>query len=138
MGHTIVPFTLQFREEKYIFAKFRRALLLVDDKRVFDALWQKAEFHIPAAEKASHLLPVATILMMMNLEQEKAIQRLENKAEAQAQKIERLEIALKASEAQSAYLADELKTIETHVESRLREFREEMLAIKFPEYLHAP
>jgi hypothetical protein len=137
MGHTLPPFTWQFRNEKAYFASFRRALLLAEDKRTFDDLWNRAEFHIPAAEMASHPLPIATILMMMNLEQQKAIQQLENKAKDQAQKIERLENSLKKSEAQSVSLGGRLETIEAEIEARLQTFREEMLAIKFPEYLDA-
>jgi len=137
MGHTILPFTWQYRKEKIYFASFRRALLLAEDKHSFDDLWNRAEFHLPAAEVASHPLPVATILMMMNLEQHKAIQKLENKVKAQMQKIERLEKSLKKSESQSAILKSELETIETEIEARLKEFRDEMLAIKFPEYLDA-
>lgn len=138
MGHTILPFTWQFRNEKTYFARFRRALLLAEDKGTFDDLWNRAEFHLPAAEMASHPLPVATILMMMNLEQQKTIQQLENRAKAQAQKIERLEKSLKKSEAQLLSLKGELATIEAEIEARLRAFREEMLAIKYPEYLDAP
>ena len=57
MGHTKPPFTWQYQIEKGYFSKFRRALLLNEDKCVFDLLWNKAEFHITAAEKASHPLP---------------------------------------------------------------------------------
>ncbi len=137
MGHTVVPFTWQFRNEKVHFASFRRALLLAEDKRTFDDLWNRAEFHLPAAEMASHPLPVVTILMMMNLEQQKTIQQLENRAKAQAQKIERLEKALKKNETQLISVKGELEGIETEVEARLRTFREEMLALKYPEYLDA-
>jgi hypothetical protein len=137
VGHTILPFTWQYRNEKNYFASFRRALLLAEDKRSFDDLWNRAEFHLPAAEMASHPLPVATILMMMNLEQHKLIQKLENKVESQAQVIERLGKSLKRSQSQIASLKGEIETIETEMEARLKEFREEMLAIKFPEYLDA-
>jgi septal ring factor EnvC (AmiA/AmiB activator) len=138
LGHTILPFTWQFRNEKIYFARFRRALLLAEDKGTFDDLWNRAEFHLPAAEMASHPLPVATILMMMNLEQQKTIQQLENRAKAQAQKVERLEKSLKKSEAQLLSLKGKLAAIEAEIEARLRVFREEMLAIKYPEYLDAP
>jgi hypothetical protein len=137
MGHTVLPFTWQYRNEKNYFASFRRALLLVEDKHTFDDLWNRAEFHMPAAEMASHPLPVATILMMMNLEQHKLIQKLENKVASQALVIERLEKTLKRNQSQIASLKGEIETIEAEIEARLREFREEMLAIKFPEYLDA-
>ena len=119
------------------FASFRRALLLADDKCTFDDLWNRAEFHIPAAEMASHPLPVATILMMMNLEQQKTIQQLEKTAKDQAQKIKRLEKALKKSGTQLVYLKSELETMEAEIDIRLHAFREEMLAIKYPEHLDA-
>ena len=138
MGHTVPPFTWQYQKEKMYFSKFRRALLLAEDKRIFDDPWNKAEFHIPAAEKASHPLPITTILMMMNLEQQKTIQQLENKTRAQAQLIERLEKALKKNQAQSIYLTNRLESIETEVEARLQAFRDEMLLIKYPEYIYAP
>ena len=119
------------------FARFRRALLLVEDKRTFDDLWNRAEFHLPAAEMASHPLPIATILMMMSLEQQKEIQQLENRVKDQARIIKRLENALKKSESQSVLLKGELETIQAEIEARLDSFRDEMLAIKFPEYLDA-
>lgn len=137
MGHTIPPFTWQFRNEKVYFASFRRALLLVEDKRTFDDLWNRAEFHLPAAEMASHPLPVVTILMMMNLEQQKAIQQLEGKVKDQTRRIEQLERFLKKNETQSVSLKGDLETIEAEIDARLGAFREEMLAIKFPEYLDA-
>lgn len=137
MGHTVVPFTWQFRNEKVHFASFRRALLQAEDKAIFDDLWNRAEFHLPAAEMASHPLPVATILMMMNLEQQKMIQQLEYKVKDQARRIEKLEKSLKQSEKQTVSLKGELETIEAEIEARLRAFREEMLEIKYPEYLGA-
>jgi septal ring factor EnvC (AmiA/AmiB activator) len=137
VGHTVLPFTWQYRNEKNYFASFRRALLLAEDKRTFDDLWNRAEFHLPAAELASHPLPIATILMMMNLEQHKLIQKLENKVGSQAQVIERLEKSLKKGQSQIISLKGEIETIEAELEARLKEFREEMLAIKFPEYLDA-
>ena len=137
MGHTVIPFSWQFRKEKAYFARFRRALLLVEDKRIFGDLWNRAEFPLPAAEMTSHPLPIATILMMMCLEEQKAIQQLENKVRDQTQIIERLENSLKKSEAQSVSLKSELEAFEADIETRLKGFREEMLAIKFPEYLDA-
>jgi hypothetical protein len=48
-----------------------------------------------------------------------------------------LEKSLKKCEAQSVSLKGELEAIEAEIEARLQAFREEMLAIKFPEYLDA-
>lgn len=137
MGHTLPPFTWQYRNEKAYFASFRRALLLTDDKHTFDDLWNRAEFHIPAAEMASHPLPIAMILMMMNLEQQKTIQQLENKVKNLEQNIDQLERALKNIESGSVYMKGEFETIQAEIEARLCAFREEMLSIKFPEYLDA-
>ena len=134
MGHTVVPFTWQYQREKVYFSKFRRALLLAEDKRVFDELWNRAEFHIPAAEKASHPLPISTVLMMMNLEQQKALQGLERRVGDQTRLVARLESALQKSETQANYLKGELETVVAELEARLQAFREEMLALKYPEY----
>ena len=73
MGHTLPPFSHQFKTERAMFTELRRALLLRDDKALFDDLWNKAEFHVPAAERAKHPLPISSILLCMNLEQEKTI-----------------------------------------------------------------
>jgi tRNA U34 5-carboxymethylaminomethyl modifying GTPase MnmE/TrmE len=113
-------------------------LLLVEDKGIFDDLWNKAEFHLPAAEKTSHPLPVATILMMMTLEQQKTIQQLEHRTKTQAEKIERLEKAREKSERQVTYLKNQVESLEDQIEKRLSEFREEMLSIKYGEYEYVP
>jgi septal ring factor EnvC (AmiA/AmiB activator) len=75
--------------------------------------------------------------MMMNLEQQKTIQQLEGKVKDQTRRIEQLERFLKKSETQSVSLKGDLETIEAEIDARLQAFREEMLAIKFPEYLDA-
>lgn len=131
MGHTIPPFTMQYKLEKGRFSQFRRALLLAEDKRRFADMWDKAEFHVPAAEKASHPLPVATILMMVNLEQEKTIHRLEGRSNAQAERINQLEVEIENKTVQAAYLTERLKSLEKEVEQRLAAFRQEMLEIKY-------
>jgi hypothetical protein len=134
MGHTVPPFTWQFQKEKIYFRTFRRALLLAEDKSVFDDLWNTAEFHITAAEKTSHPLPGITIMMMMNLEQQKTIRQLEHKIHTQAETIKQMERALRNSETQLTYLKHEVATIEENIESLLQAFRNEMLALKYPEY----
>jgi predicted nucleic acid-binding Zn-ribbon protein len=138
MGHTVPPFTWQFQKEEAYFSKFIRALLLAEDKKRFKDLWRKAEFHMPAAEKASHPLPVATILMMMNLEQEKAIYQLERRLQAQSQKIAALEKTQAQDEARILYLSKRLESTEAGFENRLAAFRQEMLAIKFVDYAYTP
>ncbi len=134
MGHTVPPFTWQFKKEEAYFSKFIRALLLADDKKRFRQMWRKAEFHMPAAEKASHPLPVATILMMINLEQEKSIYQLEQRVQTQAQKISELEKRQAQDQARLLYLNKRLEIAENQIDNRLEAFRQEMLAIKFVEY----
>ena len=131
MGHTLPPFTNQFKVERARFTAFRRALLLAEDKRLFSNLWNRAEFHVPAAEKASHPLPISTILMMVNLEQEKSISKLENQSAAHEQRIREMEESLKRKELQITYLTRELKVAEKNMEQRLKMFREEILDIKY-------
>ncbi|MBN1231318.1 MAG: hypothetical protein JXA19_05615 [Anaerolineales bacterium] len=131
MGHTVPPFTWQYRREEAYFSKFIRALLLTEDKKRFKELWNKAEFHLPAAEKASHPLPVATILMMMNLEQEKALYQLNVHIQAQAQKIARLEKMVDQSNERIEYLSRQVISSETTLEDKLAAFREELLEIKY-------
>lgn len=138
MGHTVPPFTWQFKKEEGYFSKFLRALLLADDKKRFREMWRKAEFHMPAAEKASHPLPAATILMMINLEQEKAIYQMAQRLQTQAQKISELEKRQAQDQARLLYLNKRLESAENEIESRLAAFRQEMLAIKFVEYDYNP
>ena len=44
---------------------------------------------------------------------------------------------MKKNQAQILSLKGELETVQVEIEARLGAFREEMLAIKFPEYLDA-
>jgi hypothetical protein len=138
MGHTKPPFTVQFEVEKKRFAQFRRGMIVKSDKRLFDDLWNRSEFHVPAADKAVHPLPIATIMMMMNLEQEKVIQRLQNLTESQAIEIKRLKQHKKKQQISILYLQEQLETLESRMEKRLKEqlkaFRSELLEIKYDEY----
>lgn len=108
--------------------------MLTEDKTVFDFLWNKAEFHITAAEKAAHPLPIATILMMMLLEQQKIIQQLNHRSKYQTNDIEKLEQALKDSQRQVAFVKTQLDGLENQVEDKLQAFRKEMLSIKYSDY----
>ena len=131
MGHTKPPFTWQFKIEQAYFSRFRRALLLAGDKKHFTDMWNRAEFHVPAAEEAGHPLPIATILMMINLEQEKTIHHLEEKFLIAAQRITALEEKLKVKDAEVLFLKGELDDLEKILETRLKEFRKEILEIKY-------
>lgn len=131
MGHTLPPFSQQFKIERSLFAEMRRALLLRDDKAHFDEMWNKVEFHVPAAEKAKHPLPITSILMCINLEQEKAIFQLEGKLLAQNQHIQRLEARVEACEAENRMLRREIEALRSSL-------RAELLDIIYPTYIDAP
>lgn len=111
-----------------MFAEMRRALLLRADKAHFDELWNKAEFHVPAAEKAKHPLPVTSILLCMNLEQEKAIFHLEGKILAGNQRIQALEEKLETCESEIEHLRGEIDELRSGL-------RQELLEIIYPSYV---
>lgn len=134
MGHTKVPFTMQYHRERQHFSEFRRALLLHEDQLLFDELWNRSEFHIPAAEKAAHPLPIGTILLSMNLEQEKAIAHLQEKIKAQEKEIQRLQEENKQKERQIVYTNAEIDGLQREMERSLKQFREEMLEMLYPAY----
>jgi len=135
LGHTLPPFSQQFKLERSTFAEMRRALLLRDDKALFDELWNKAEFHVPAAEKAKHPLPITSILLCMNLEQEKAIYHLQGKVLAQNQRIQKLEEEIEAGKAQKVMLKGEIETLRWEVEQLRTSLRAELLEILYPSYV---
>jgi DNA-binding transcriptional regulator YiaG len=114
--------------------QFRRALLLREDQLLFDELWNKAEFHIPAAEKAAHPLPMVTVLMSMNLEQEKTLFQLEEKNRMQDQEIRRLRERLEQDEQQMAALRGEVDRLYAEIEHGMKKFRAEMLDTLYPAY----
>lgn len=109
MGHTQTPFTFQFRRERGYFTAFRRGLLLRDDQLLFEDLWDRAEFHIPAAELGGHPLAIASILMAMNIEQEKTIARLQTGLAARLAETQALQKQLVDVRAELAALRDQLQ-----------------------------
>jgi len=135
MGHTLPPFSQQFKLERGMFGEMRRALLLRGDKALFDDLWNKAEFHVPAAEKAKHPLPITSILMCMNLEQEKAIYQLEGKILAQNQHIQGLEEKIAADETEKVLLKGEVESLRWEIEQLKTNLRQELLEIIYPSYV---
>ncbi len=135
MGHTLPPFSHQFKSERAMFSELRRALLLRDDKALFDDLWNKAEFHVPAAEKAKHPLPITSILLCMNLEQEKTIYLLEQKILIQNQRIQQLEQNLRESNTEKLMLKGEIETLRSEIEEVKTSLREELLEILYPSYV---
>lgn len=138
MGHTLPPFSHQFKIEQSLFAEMRRALLLREDKAHFDEMWNKAEFHVPAAEKAKHPLPITSILMCINLEQEKAIFHLEGKLLAQNQHIQQLEARVAEGKAENRTLQREVEALRGEIEALRNGLRAELLEMLYPSYLDAP
>jgi len=135
MGHTLPPFSHQFKHERATFSEMRRALLLRDDKALFDDLWNKAEFYVPAAEKAKHPLPITSILLTMNLEQEKALYQLEGKALVQSERIQQLEAKLKDGETEKVLLKGEIESLRWEIEELKSGLRAEMLELLYPDYV---
>ncbi|TAK12352.1 MAG: hypothetical protein EPO32_08660 [Anaerolineae bacterium] len=110
MGHTQTPFTFQFQRERGYFTQFRRALLLREDQLLFEDLWDRSEFHIPAMEQGGHPLPIASILMAITLEQEKTIVRLQTGLAARLGEKQALEGQLTALRGEIEQLREELRT----------------------------
>ena len=134
MGHTLPPFSHQFKIERSMFSEMRRALLLRADKAHFDELWNKIEFHVPAAEKAKHPLPIASILMCINLEQEKAIFHLDDKLLAQNRHLQQLEEKIQTSEAENLRLQGDIETLRWETDQLRKNLRAELLEILYPSY----
>ena len=137
MGHTLPPFSHQFKSERAMFNELKRALLLRDDKALFDDLWNKAEFHVPAAEKAKHPLPITSILLTMNLEQEKSIYQLEQRALVGNQRLLQLDEKLRESETEKLMLRGEIETLRWEVEELKTSLRAELLELLYPSYVSA-
>ena len=112
----------------------RRALLQRGDKARFDDLWNKAEFHVPAAEKAKHPLPITSILLTMNLEQEKAIHRLDEKIVDQDHRIRQLEAERQARGMETILLKGEVEGLRWEIEDLRKRLREELLELLYPNY----
>ncbi|TAK10709.1 MAG: hypothetical protein EPO32_14330 [Anaerolineae bacterium] len=125
MGHTKKPFTFQFQQERSYFTEFRRALLLKQDQLLFEDLWDRAEFHIPAAEKGAHPLAIASILMAITLEQEKTIAHLQTELAARLLEIQRLE-------GQLVSLAQQTEEIRREFKTGLQSAHEELMEARYP------
>ena len=135
MGHTLPPFSQQFQIERGMFSEMRRALLLRDDKAHFDEMWNKAEFHVPAAEKAKHPLPITSVLLCINLEQEKSIYQLEGKLLAQNQTIQQLDEKIEVCQAENIFLKAEIENLRGEMEQLKKSLRAELLEILYPSYV---
>lgn len=135
MGHTLPPFSYQFKAEQAIFAEMRKALQLRDDMFLFDDLWNKAEFHTSAADKARYPLPIASILLTMNLEQEKALFELEGKSLMNCERIQQLEDKIKDGKAENILLKGEIESLRWEIEELKSDLRAEMLELLYPDYV---
>jgi len=113
----------------------RRALLLRNDKALFDDLWNKAEFHMPAADKAKHPLPIFSIALCMNQEQEKSIFNLEQKNVEQDQLIHQLQELCEVNADQIARLKGEIEALQSEMEELHLGLREELIEILYPSYV---
>jgi hypothetical protein len=89
MGRTLATATQILSDEQQAFANFRRALRL-QDQQAFDELFAFARKHTPAVSMAAHALPFETILLAMLLEEHREKQRLQERVELLAQRVERL------------------------------------------------
>lgn len=117
-----------------MFAEMRRALLLRNDKAHFDEMWNKAEFHVPAAEKAKHPLPITSVLLCINLEQEKSIYQLENKLLAQNQVIQQIDQKIETSQTENILLKAEIEALRWEMDQLKSSLRAELLEILYPSY----
>lgn len=131
MGHTKTPFTWQYSVERGYFSAYRRALLLSRDKRLFDQLWGKSEAHLAAAEFSAHPLAIASILVSMNLEQEKSIDLLETRLKQQADRVKKLEKANQEKEVVLIRLQKQIDELQEMLEKRLSTYREELIEIRY-------
>jgi hypothetical protein len=81
VGHNTDSMTQRVRQERGHFVGFCRALLAKSDRLLFDAMWDEIEEYIPAMEKASHPLLIASILVAMILGQRKMFVALRTQVE---------------------------------------------------------
>ena len=132
MGHTLPPFSQQFKIERALFNEMRRALLRRADKTYFDALWDKAEFHVPAAEKAKHPLPLFSILLSMNLEQEKSLAQLTELVQTQRERLLALENTLDELHSKNRRLRQEIDMLLDEMDLLRKSLRTELLEILYP------
>jgi hypothetical protein len=128
MGHNTPSLTMRFRSERDYFAGFCRALLSKSERSLFDEMWNSAEKYIPEAEKSSHPLLIATILMAMLLEQKK------NEIDLRCQ-IEMLKDELKKQgQTQSGELTQTkiaVELLEEEIEEKVKTLRSELIDMKF-------
>ncbi len=131
MGHTTLPITQRFRNERAFFSGFRRALLTRKDELLFDELWDTVENYIPPAEKSTHPLLIATILMSMILEQRKLIDGLQTQVEMLNHE---LEAAKKSKDEETARLKRDMEWLENELDERVEAMKKDIFETISPPY----
>ena len=129
MGHSTASMTERFRAERAFFDGFRRAFMMHSEQLLFDELWDTAEEYIPLAEKSSHPLLIATVLMSMLLEQKKSIQGLQSQLEKLRQEASSAQGLQKA---EFARLNEEIQRLDGRFDSQLGMLRAEMSEMLYP------
>jgi hypothetical protein len=76
MGRTVPTFTNLIDAELSSWSKFRRGLRK-EDQDIFDVLFRAAKLHLAENFYAMRAVPFESIMMSIAVEQQKAIQRLE-------------------------------------------------------------
>jgi hypothetical protein len=76
MGRTVPTFTNLIDAELSSWAKFRRGLRK-EDQEVFDEIFRAAKLHLAENFYAMRAIPFESIMMSVVVEQQKAINRLE-------------------------------------------------------------
>lgn len=80
MGKTVRTITDAYDHELSLLSNFRRGLRR-SDQLIFDQLAVFSRKHLAAASLAADALPMEMFLLTMNIEQQKEIQRLNNRIE---------------------------------------------------------
>jgi hypothetical protein len=80
MGRSVATINQMIQMEEAAFANFRRALRR-EDQRLLDMLFGQARQHTAAISQANHALPLEVMLLAMVLEQQRAIEALQRRAD---------------------------------------------------------
>lgn len=81
MGRTLPSIMMLIESERAHWSAFRRGLRR-EDQLIFDRLWSAARHHAAAAAYVANAIPFETFLFSMLIEQEKRIQKIEEKEKA--------------------------------------------------------
>jgi hypothetical protein len=129
VGHNTDSMTQRVRQEHNLFVGFCRALMAKSDRLLFDAMWGEVEAYIPAMEKASHPLLIATIIIAMVLGQRKMIV-------ASRTQVEKLEHDFKADQKSRndaiERINKNIQYLDSNVDERIQALREEFREMMYP------